>query len=57
MNKSFLWWISEHEASDEYFKNAPVWYDIDIIKSFLFGVLVGSVLTVVIHIFLLHLIY
>jgi hypothetical protein len=32
-----------------------VWHDIDVAKSFLFGVFVGSVLTVVIYIFLLHL--
>ena len=57
MSKNFIYWKSGHKTSDEYFKNAPVWHDIDIIKFFLFGVLVGSVLTVVIYIFLLHLIY
>ena len=57
MSRNFYALKTGHKTSDEYFKNAPVWHDIDIIKSFLFGVLVGSVLTVVIHIFLLHLIY
>ena len=57
MSRNFYALKTGHKTSDEYFKNAPVWHDIDIIKSFLFGVLVGSVLTVVIYIFLLHLIY
>ena len=55
MNKNYIWWKSEHEASDEYFKNAPVWHDIDIAKFFIFGVLVGSFLTVASYIFFLHL--
>ena len=31
-----------------------VWHDIDIIKSFIFGVLIGSVLTAAAYIFFLH---
>jgi len=54
MNKNFPRWKSGHEASDEYFKNAPLWHDIDIIKSFIFGVLLGSVLTATAYIFFLH---
>jgi hypothetical protein len=55
MSKNFIYWKSGHKTSDEYFKNSPVWHDIDVAKSFIFGVFVGSGLTVVIYIFLLHL--
>ena len=53
MNKNFLWWKSGHEASDEYFKNAPLWHDIDIAKAFIFGVFVGSFFTATIYLFLI----
>ena len=34
MSKNFIYWKSGHEASDEYFKNAPVWHDVDVLKFF-----------------------
>ena len=30
-----------HKISDEYFNNLPVWHDIDILKTFLFGLGIG----------------
>ena len=53
--KNFFPLKTGSKASDEYFKNAPVWHDIDIAKFFIFGVLVGSFLTVASYIFFLHL--
>jgi len=41
MNKNFLYQKTGHHASDEYFKNMPVWHDIDILKTFLFGLGIG----------------
>ena len=32
-------------ASDEYFKNLADWHDIDIVKSWAFGFVTGSILT------------
>ena len=43
MKKNFIFLKTGHEASDIYFSNMAVWHDRDIVKSFCFGVVVGSI--------------
>jgi|GEM_PF-2272376 len=42
MKKNFLSPKTGHKASDIYFSQMAVWHDRDIIKSFCFGVIIGS---------------
>ena len=55
MKKNFIQLKTGHKASDEFFKNVPAWHDVDILKFFIFGLCMGSILTVAIHLFVLHL--
>ena len=41
MRKNIFPLKTGHKPSDEYFKNLPVWHDIDIIKTFLWGLGIG----------------
>ena len=41
MKKNIFPLKTGHEASDEYFKNLPVWHDVDMIKTFLWGLGIG----------------
>ena len=41
MTKNFFYQKTGHGPSDEYFKNMAVWHDIDILKTFLFGLGIG----------------
>ena len=45
MIKNFFPLKTGSVASDEYFKNLAVWHDIDIVKSWAFGFVTGSILT------------
>ena len=47
MKKNFFSMKTGHKISDEYFKNMAVWHDIDILKSFIFGIVCGSIFTVI----------
>jgi hypothetical protein len=40
-----------HAASDEYFKHVALWYDSDMLKTFIHGTLFGILLTLMIIIF------
>jgi hypothetical protein len=44
MNKNFFYRKTGHGPSDEYFKNMAVWHDIDIMKSFTFGIICGLII-------------
>ena len=37
-----------HAASDAYFKNQPIWFDSDMLRSFLLGICFGTIITVVV---------
>ncbi len=41
MKKNLFPLKTGHEASDEYFKNLAVWHDVDMIKTFLWGLGIG----------------
>ena len=41
MRKNIFPLKTGHEASDEYFKNLPIWHDVDMIKTFLWGLGIG----------------
>ena len=36
---------SGHAASDEYFKNQPIWYDSDMLRSCALGFCIGVIVT------------
>ena len=43
MSKNFFSPKTGHHASDEFFKNQPLWHDNDLLKSFLLGIFIGSI--------------
>mgnify|MGYP003678386863 CR=1 FL=1 len=45
MSKNYFLPKTGHEASDEYFKKAPIYCDSDIMKMFLHGWFLGCVFT------------
>ncbi len=45
MNKNFFPLKTGHKVSNEYFKNLAVWHDIDIVKSWVLGFVIGSIIT------------
>ena len=45
MSKNFFPLKTGHKSSDYYFKNLAVWHDIDMVKSWTFGFVIGSILT------------
>ena len=45
MSKNFFPLKTGHASSDAYFKNLAVWHDIDIVKSWTFGFVTGSIIT------------
>ena len=44
MSKWQDWYDSLPESTKEYLKKQPVWYDIDLAKAFLIGIIIGLVL-------------
>jgi len=45
MSKNFYTPKTGHAASDAYFKNTPIWFDSDLLRSFCIGAVVGSLIT------------
>jgi hypothetical protein len=43
MNKWTAWYDSLPEHTKEYLKNQPVWHDIDLVKAFAFGMIIGVI--------------
>ena len=41
MSKNYMSLKTGHKVSDEYFKNQPVWFDSDLLNSFILGATVG----------------
>jgi hypothetical protein len=41
MNKWTKWYDSLPEHTQEYLRNQPLWYDVDMFKAAMFGALVG----------------
>jgi|TARA_Y100000310_G_scaffold47822_1_gene44409 hypothetical protein len=41
--KNFISLKTGHAASDAYFKNQPIWFDSDMLYSFLLGVCIGVI--------------
>ena len=52
MSKNYFSIKTGHEASDKYFKFAPIWHDSDIIKAWAIGTIVGISITLVLQVFL-----
>ena len=48
MTKNFFYQKTGHGPSDEYFKNMAVWHDIDILKTFMFGMVCGAIISILI---------
>ena len=48
MRKNFFALKTGHKASDEYFKNLAIWHDIDILKTFMFGMVCGAIISILI---------
>ena len=46
--KNFFSFKTGHKASDEYFKNQPIWFDSDMIHSCILGFCIGVVSTLLI---------
>tara|TARA_Y100000780_G_scaffold5375_1_gene4817 strand:+ start:83 stop:238 length:156 start_codon:yes stop_codon:yes gene_type:complete len=46
--KNFISLKTGHAASDAYFKNQPIWFDSDMLRSFLLGICFGTIITVVV---------
>ncbi len=46
--KNFLSQKIGHAASDAYFKNQPIWFDSDMLRSFLLGICFGTIITAVV---------
>ena len=45
MNKWEKWYDSLPVHTKEWLKNQPVWYDIDLAKAFLVGIIIGLILS------------
>jgi hypothetical protein len=43
MNKWTAWYDSLPEHTKEYLKNQTVWRDIDLVKAFAFGMIIGVI--------------
>ena len=48
MTKNFFALKTGHKASDEYFKNLAIWHDIDLVKSFTFGMVCGAIISILV---------
>jgi len=46
--KNFVTLKTGHAASDAYFKNQPIWFDNDMLRSFFLGVCIGAIITTVV---------
>ena len=48
MTKNFFSFKTGHKASDEYFKNLATWHDIDLVKAFMFGMVGGAIISILV---------
>ena len=48
MIKNFFPYKTGHKASDEYFKNLAIWHDIDLAKAFMFGIVCGMIISILV---------
>ena len=46
--KNFIAPKTGHAASDEWFKNQPIWFDIDMLRSFLLGIFLGAFIATIV---------
>ena len=48
MIKNFVLPKTDNVALDEYSKNMPIWYDMDMLKMYIIGMLTGALITILV---------